>query len=375
MSDPITPPQSPKAQVGRSNSALQSPVSSLLESPKRRKQCNCRNSKCLKLYCECFANGLYCDNCNCKGCCNNKMHESRRKAAIQSTLERNPRAFRPKIAQSPLVVKKRAAGASPNLRQVHHKGCNCKKSHCLKKYCECFQANILCSENCKCLDCHNFDGSSERASLDAKSVITPPVKRPRTGEACSPHSRTSLGSCRTPSKRGQLTSQELAEVCRDLTLAAAAVEQPGNKAHLATVQEAAEDLLFLSSPVNGKSGRSRLHPSDDDQNFDCEALSGSDSDASAYETPGETDSSGPLPPRVSAIKPEAAHGLTVSVSADPESSQLTSSSSPTPSPIPTTAHLHHTLSQQFREPSAEAKSRLTVTATPLGNVTPGIYDV
>ena len=23
----------------------------------RRKQCNCRNSKCLKLYCECFAAG------------------------------------------------------------------------------------------------------------------------------------------------------------------------------------------------------------------------------------------------------------------------------------------------------------------------------
>jgi Tesmin/TSO1-like CXC domain, cysteine-rich domain len=61
------------------------------------KTCNCRNSKCLKLYCECFASGRYCSNCNCANCMNNTMHEAARSKAIENILERNPNAFRPKI--------------------------------------------------------------------------------------------------------------------------------------------------------------------------------------------------------------------------------------------------------------------------------------
>ncbi|RUS89842.1 hypothetical protein EGW08_002372 [Elysia chlorotica] len=120
-----------------------------------RKPCNCTKSQCLKLYCDCFANGEFCQNCNCTNCANNIEHEEERSKAIKCCLDRNPQAFHPKIGK--------AKDVEGNRR--HTKGCNCKRSGCLKNYCECYEAKIMCSEFCKCVGCKNFEESPERKTL------------------------------------------------------------------------------------------------------------------------------------------------------------------------------------------------------------------
>lgn len=58
--------------------------------------------------------------------------------------EKNPMAF--------LVKYKKIKKSS---EVIHTRGCKCKTTKCLKKYCECFKKGIGCSPLCSCLDCQN----------------------------------------------------------------------------------------------------------------------------------------------------------------------------------------------------------------------------
>ena len=87
------------------------------------KICHCSRSHCLKEYCVCYKSGQPCGSqCKCGDCKNSE----------------------PRLNQRP--IKRRR---NPNT-------CNCTRSKCSKKYCECFAAGRTCSEECACKDCENW---------------------------------------------------------------------------------------------------------------------------------------------------------------------------------------------------------------------------
>ncbi len=214
-------------------------IGGLRDQIQKGKQCACKSSKCLKLYCECFSDGVYCNSlCKCNDCKNKETNSEQRNEAILLTLERNPHAFRPRevtMAAAAAACKSQNGAdiktppysqdtdytyqghASPSIKTSGHsnrnmfqtstvapqtnlhenmikprgnsnfridennyntnptqssfKGCNCKKSFCLKKYCECFNAMIFCSPfHCRCKKCQNHRGSKEREAIMMKRL-------------------------------------------------------------------------------------------------------------------------------------------------------------------------------------------------------------
>ncbi|KAK3190114.1 hypothetical protein Dsin_029675 [Dipteronia sinensis] len=141
------------------------------ESESACKRCNCKKSKCLKLYCECFAAGVYCiEPCSCQDCFNKPIHEDTVLATRKQIESRNPLAFAPKVIRNsdsvpehglPLQDESSKTPASAR----HKRGCNCKKSSCLKKYCECYQGGVGCSINCRCEGCKNTFGRKDGSAI------------------------------------------------------------------------------------------------------------------------------------------------------------------------------------------------------------------
>ncbi|KAK6130231.1 hypothetical protein DH2020_036041 [Rehmannia glutinosa] len=94
------------------------------------KRCNCKKSKCLKLYCECFAAGVYCvEPCACIDCFNKPVHEDTVLATRKQIESRNPLAFAPKVIRGSESISEIGDDSSKTPASARHKrGCNCKRS-------------------------------------------------------------------------------------------------------------------------------------------------------------------------------------------------------------------------------------------------------
>ncbi|KRX07617.1 hypothetical protein PPERSA_11166 [Pseudocohnilembus persalinus] len=100
--------------------------------------CNCKKSKCLKLYCECFRKGKVCGkNCKCNDCHNMESNQQEREQAIEQLQSKNPEAFGNKLEIIGVIQQEN------NDHLGYKKGCNC------------YNAGVKCSYLCKCEQCLN----------------------------------------------------------------------------------------------------------------------------------------------------------------------------------------------------------------------------
>ena len=110
-------------------------------------KCTCSKTGCLKKYCACFANGIPCEGCECKNCQNLGIKNEDIKEKKIYPLISNP------INKNPRII------------------CNCTKSNCMKKYCECFKQKFSCNSLCRCVDCKNKNTEKNNNSIQNNNLI------------------------------------------------------------------------------------------------------------------------------------------------------------------------------------------------------------
>eukprot|EP01017_Pseudomicrothorax_dubius_P049420 TRINITY_DN918_c0_g1_i1.p1 TRINITY_DN918_c0_g1~~TRINITY_DN918_c0_g1_i1.p1 ORF type:complete len:428 (-),score=73.86 TRINITY_DN918_c0_g1_i1:136-1419(-) len=140
------PPQTQK-QASFSGSTEISLLPGSTEPPSSKGSCKCKKSRCLKLYCECFANQKFCEECECIDCGNVKENEVQRAETFA--------VKRQKIMETEAAKRKREMRMDKlerglNLTKEENVDSRGRKLVSLRKQCECFQAGAEGSRSCRC---------------------------------------------------------------------------------------------------------------------------------------------------------------------------------------------------------------------------------
>lgn len=86
----------PKPVEGKENCNEKAPEPKIM-------RCTCKKSKCLKLYCQCFAEQKFCSGCKCCNCCNTAANMNQVLKARRIVVNKTPNAFLSKIIEEPDV--------------------------------------------------------------------------------------------------------------------------------------------------------------------------------------------------------------------------------------------------------------------------------
>ena len=125
-----------------------------------KNKCTCSKTGCKKKYCACFSMGKYCDGCDCKDCENKPQKEDINNNIIKNNVIKQNDLE--KINNSKTII------SNPKTQKVI---CNCTKSNCMKKYCECYKQGLNCNSLCRCIECKNKNNKNNSCNYLSNDCI------------------------------------------------------------------------------------------------------------------------------------------------------------------------------------------------------------
>ena len=109
-----------------------------------RVKCTCSKTGCKKKYCACFSKNIFCEDCECKDCENRPQFIGEKLNNMSNNIKNKENIEKMNYSKT--------EATNPKTERVI---CNCTKSNCMKKYCECYKQGFNCNSLCRCIECNN----------------------------------------------------------------------------------------------------------------------------------------------------------------------------------------------------------------------------